>query len=85
MLFRIQPPPHRKMSCTIPCGLINFLARAWVGKASDNKITESSGWLGILEPWDQIFADKGFQLSTLLAQRMCSVVMPPEDLLKVAC
>ena len=60
-----------------PNGFINFVSKGCGGRISDNKITELSGFLEILEPYDMGLADKGFQLIKLFAQHLCSIVTPP--------
>ena len=55
------------VSC-LPCGMINFISNGWSGRASDNYVTEHSGFTEILEPMDKILADKGFTIHRLLAQ-----------------
>ena len=40
-----------------PNGMISFLSKAWVGRASDQHITRESGFLNLLKPTDLIMAD----------------------------
>ena len=37
-----------------PNGMLNFVSKGWVGRASDNHVTENSGFLNILEPYDKV-------------------------------
>lgn len=37
-----------------PNGFINFVSKAWVGRASDNYVTEHCSFLDILEPQDKV-------------------------------
>ena len=37
-----------------PSGFINFVSKGWVGRASDNHVTEHCGFLDILEPFDKV-------------------------------
>lgn len=61
-----------------PSGLITFVSKSYGGKATDGFITNDSGFLSILEPGDEVMADKGFpQIKTELTQRQCTLVMPP--------
>ena len=60
------------ISCT-PLGCINFLSRAWRGRATDNKIVRTSGFISpnFHLPSDQILADRGFTLQEDFAT-LCS-------------
>ena len=60
-----------------PRGNISFLSKAWGGRASDRTIVDKSGFLDLIEPFDQIMADKGFTIKEELALRMAELVMPP--------
>lgn len=61
-----------------PSGMITFISKGYGGKCTDGFIVNDSGFLGLVEPGDQIMADKGFpQMKTALLERQCVLVMPP--------
>jgi len=43
-----------------PNGMINFLSKCYGGRSSDTFITTDCGFVSLLEPGDEILADKGF-------------------------
>ena len=51
-----------------PSGVISFVSQTYEGSISDRKLVEQSGLLKMLEPGDEIVADKGFLILDLLAQ-----------------
>ena len=57
-----------------PNGHINYI-KGWGGRTSDNYITEHCGFLDILEPFDRVMADRGFQIQKLLAQQFVTLVI----------
>ena len=62
----------------VPCGLITFVSKAYGRKTTDSYITNDSGFLDLLEPGDEILADKGFpHIEFELLQRNCTLTMPP--------
>ena len=46
-------------------------------RASDIHIVRDSGFLGILEPFDQVMADRGFKIKIDLAMKQCTLAIPP--------
>ena len=63
-----------------PAGAISFVSIGWGGRASDKKITcdtvESTGFLNMVEPGDDIMADRGFLIRDELAFRGAHLKMP---------
>ena len=73
-----------KHHCTIkflvavtPNGAISWLSPLYGGRASDIFIVKDSGFLDILEPYDQVMADRGFKIKTDLAMQQCTSCIPP--------
>lgn len=61
-----------------PNGMITFLSKAYGGRSSDSFITNDSGFLNLLEPGDEIMADKGFPgIKTAVGENNSVLVMPP--------
>lgn len=61
-----------------PSGMITFISKGYGGKATDSYIVNDSGFLNLLEPGDEVMADKGFpEISVDLLQKNCTLVMPP--------
>ena len=60
-----------------PNGMITFLSKAWGGRASDNHITKTSGFLNLVEPGDLIMADRGFTIREELVLRNATLHIPP--------
>lgn len=64
--------------CISPSGLITFISKGYGGRATDSFITNDCGFLNLLEPGDEVMADKGFpQIRSELLHRQCTLVMPP--------
>lgn len=45
-----------------PSGSIMFISHSFGGRASDNFITKSCGFLIVLRPGDEVMADRGFTI-----------------------
>ena len=46
-----------------PSGTISFLSKCWGGRATDQCITQNSGFLNRLDPGDVVLADWDFDIS----------------------
>ncbi|CAC5379541.1 unnamed protein product [Mytilus coruscus] len=60
-----------------PSGMINYVSQAYGGRASDKFITNNSGFLEIIEPYDKVMADRGFQIREELALLSAELLVPP--------
>lgn len=59
-----------------PAGAISFLSPGWGGRVSDKEITNKSGFLDLIEPRDEILADRGFLIRDELAMRGATLRIP---------
>ncbi|XP_016403894.1 uncharacterized protein LOC107737010 [Sinocyclocheilus rhinocerous] len=59
-----------------PFGTVSFVSNLYTGSISDKEITKESGILKLLEPGDEVMADKGFLIKDLLADINVSLVTP---------
>ena len=73
-----------KNHCTVkfliaitPNGAVSWLSPLYGGWASAIHIVRGSGFLEILEPFDQIMADRGFKIKTDLAMKQCALAILP--------
>jgi len=57
-------------------GAITFVSKFWSGCVSDKEITQKCGVLALMEPGDNIMADKGFYIHELLSPGV-SLNIPP--------
>ena len=61
-----------------PSGFITFVSKGFGGRTSDEIVTNSSGFLSLIEPGDEIMADKGFpQIKSELLKRQSLLIMLP--------
>uniref|UniRef100_A0AAV2JF01 DDE Tnp4 domain-containing protein n=1 Tax=Knipowitschia caucasica TaxID=637954 RepID=A0AAV2JF01_KNICA len=60
-----------------PNGLVTFISQLYTGCISDKEITKISGILPLLEPGDEVMADKGFLIQDLLDEVGAKLTMPP--------
>lgn len=58
------------------CGAVSYVSGAWGGRASDQKITSACGLLDELQPGQDLMADRGFSIESLLVQRGCRLIIP---------
>ena len=54
---------------TVPHGVVTFVSSLYTGCTSDVEITKLSGILDLLEPGDDVMADKGFTFKKMLEDR----------------
>ncbi|XP_064637845.1 uncharacterized protein LOC135494024 [Lineus longissimus] len=60
-----------------PNGHIQYRSKTWGGRTSDLSISRHSGFLDILEPFDEVMADRGFPIQEELASKLCQLHVPP--------
>jgi len=60
-----------------PNGAFNFISDAWGGRTSDVYLTRESGFYEILEPYDDVMADRGFTIAEDLVLRHARLHIPP--------
>ena len=57
-------------------GAVSWASPVYDGRNWDIHIVKDSGFLDLLEPFDQVMADRGFKIETDLALRQCSLSIP---------
>lgn len=60
-----------------PSGMINFISECWGGRVSDKVITNQSGFLDVVEPYDTVLADRGFPIREELTLKRARLLIPP--------
>ena len=65
-----------------PTGFILFLSEWYGGRASDKFICNDSGLFDALDLYDDIMADRGFQIQEKLMLKYCTLTIPPGKRLK---
>ena len=60
-----------------PNGLITYVSDCYGGRASDKFIVKDCGFLDLIEPYDEVMADRGFKIRDDLMTRMASLAIPP--------
>ena len=54
-----------------------FTSQCYGGRASDKYIVRDSGFYSMLEPYDQVMADRGFKIKNDLASYQATLSIPP--------
>ena len=60
-----------------PNGAISYVSPCYGGRASDIFIVRDSGFLNMIEPYDEIMADRGFKIREDLMMHMATLCIPP--------
>jgi hypothetical protein len=71
---------HNTLKCLVaiaPNGSISYLSEAWGGRASDRTIVLESGFLDLIEPTDEVMADRGFPIKSDLVMKRAKLIIPP--------
>lgn len=64
-----------------PNGAISYVSSCYGGRASDFFIVRNSGFLNMIEPCDEIMADRGFKIREDLMMHMATCIPPSIQLL----
>lgn len=83
LVFNSQSYSNYKGTNTFKCllgvaphGAITFISSLYTGCMSDVEITKLSGFLDLIEPGDDVMADKGFTIRRLLSERGATLNIP---------
>ena len=58
-------------------GAVSYVSPAYGGRATDVHIVRDSGFLDLVEPYDEIIADRGFKIREDLMMKMATLCIPP--------
>lgn len=64
-----------------PNGSISYVSPCYGGRASDKFIVRDCGFLNLIEPFDQIMADRGFKIKEDLLQYQAYLCIPPSTVM----
>ena len=71
---------HSTLKCLIgitPTGCVSYVSPCYSGRATDQYIVRNSGFLNLIEPYDQILADRGFEIREDLNRIQARLAIPP--------
>ena len=60
-----------------PTGYITFLSSCYGGRASDRFVCQDSNFYDGLDLYDEVMADRGFQIHEELMMKFCKLTVPP--------
>lgn len=60
-----------------PNGSISYISEAYGGRTSDRFIVMDSGFLNLIDPTDEVMADRGFPIQSDLVMRQAKLIIPP--------
>ena len=63
--------------CITSNGAVSWVSPVYGERSSDIHTVRDSGFLNLLEPFDQVMADKGFEIKTDLALKQCYLRISP--------
>ena len=67
----------RRLVGISPSGAFTFVSKLWSGGVSDRNITQKSGLIDMLEPLDDVMADRGFNIRDMLTKKRATLNIPP--------
>ena len=62
-----------------PNEAISYISDVYGGRASDIFIVQDCGYLNLLQPQDEVMADRGFKISDMLAFHQYTLTIPPSQ------
>ena len=68
---------YKVLVAITPNGAISYISSCYGGRASDIFIVRNSGFLKMIEPYDEIMADRGFKIREDLMMHMATLCIPP--------
>ena len=63
-----------------PNGMFSYISPCYGGRASDKFIVKDCGFLRLIEPFDQVMADRGFKIKEDLMMVQAKLAIPPSTL-----
>ena len=67
----------RFLVCIAPNGAVSWVSPMYDGCSFDIFMVKNSGFLDLLQPKDQVMADRGFKIRFELAMKQCTLCIPP--------
>uniref|UniRef100_A0A146MVL5 THAP domain-containing protein n=1 Tax=Fundulus heteroclitus TaxID=8078 RepID=A0A146MVL5_FUNHE len=71
-----NPTTFKGLIGVAPCGVITFVSTLYTGSISDIEITKKSQLLQLLQPGDEVMADKGFLSEKILSEVGVKLIPP---------
>ena len=68
---------YKVLVAITPTGAISYVSPSYGGRASDVFIVRDSGFLKLIEPYDEVMADRGFKIREDLMMSMATLCIPP--------
>ena len=66
--------------CITPNGAVSYISPCYGGRATDKFIVRDCCFLNLVEPYDEIMADRGFKIRDDLLMRQATLSIPPSAL-----
>ena len=68
---------YKLLVAITPNGAVSYVSPAYGGRTTDVHIVRDSGFLDLVELYDEIMADRGFKIREDLMMRMATLCIPP--------